>query len=214
LSLCVSPEGKVEMRAPFAASEMDIDAMMRRHQDWLFDRQAEAAARPIPEPLCYRHGTRLPFLGNELALTVQQRPGRAQLRHQGQELLVSSAKTDREALRNLLSSWYTRQARRVFSDRLEYWSERLDWVEETPALRLRRMRARWGSCSRDGRICLNTRLIKADRGCIDAVIVHELCHLLEFNHSRAFYRLMDKALPDWRSHQRRLDHLGPGLLRD
>ncbi len=214
LSLQVTLEGEVEVRAPFAASEMDIDTMLRRHRDWLFERQREAVLRPVPQKLQYRHGERLPFLGEELALCVQHRPGRTELRVQGEKLLVKSANTETTALKSLLSSWYTQQAKGIFSQRLAYWSERLDWVDEVPPLRLRRMRSRWGSCSRDGRLCLNTRLIKADRDCIDAVIVHELCHLKEFNHSKAFYRLMDRSLPRWREHQQRLDDMGGGLLRD
>lgn len=214
LSLQVTLSGEVEVRAPLATSEMEIDAMLRRHRDWLFERQREAAQRPRARAMCYSNGERLPFMGRELALRVQHRPGRPQLQRCGEELLVHSANTESSALKNLLAAWYTRQAKQVFTERLQYWAQQLDWLESAPPLRLRRMRSRWGSCSRDGRLCLNTRLIKADQDCIDVVIVHELCHLREFNHSKAFYRLMDQTLPDWRRHQQRLDEQGVGLLLD
>jgi predicted metal-dependent hydrolase len=64
---------------------------------------------------------------------------------------------------------------------------------------LRKMKSRWGSCSRKGKITLNTQLVRYPMACIDAVVVHELCHLLEFNHSRRFYDLMDRAYPQWRA---------------
>ncbi|MBD2858028.1 M48 family metallopeptidase [Spongiibacter sp. KMU-158] len=214
LSLQINLTGAVEVRAPYAASEMDIDAMLRKHRDWLFERQREAARRPGPREWRYCNGERHPFMGEELALKIQRRQGRPRLERCGGELLVHSANTEADALKSLLSSWYTRQAQTVFSERLRYWSSRLDWVESVPPLRLRRMRSRWGSCSREGRLCLNTRLIKADPDCIDTVIVHELCHLQEFNHSKAFYQLMDSVLPGWREHQQRLDEMGVTLLRD
>ena len=67
------------------------------------------------------------------------------------------------------------------------------------------MAKRWGSCSRAGRILLNPELVTAPKDCIDYVIVHELCHLKEHNHSPAYYRLLDRVMPSWQERKRRLD---------
>jgi len=69
------------------------------------------------------------------------------------------------------------------------------------------MKRRWGSCRRNGKITLNLALMKYPLECIDAVIVHELCHLLEFNHSPRFYRLMTRAMPQWKTWDRMLTEL-------
>ena len=74
-----------------------------------------------------------------------------------------------------------------------------------PTLTIRQMKTRWGSCSRDSRILLNLRLIQAPIEYIDYVIVHELCHLKERNHSKRYYALLDTTMPDWREWRQRLN---------
>ncbi len=74
-----------------------------------------------------------------------------------------------------------------------------------PTLTIRHMKTRWGSCSRHGRILINLRLIQAPLELIDYVIVHEVCHLKEHNHSKRYYLLLDTAMPDWRERRERLN---------
>jgi predicted metal-dependent hydrolase len=77
-----------------------------------------------------------------------------------------------------------------------------------PELRIRKMRSRWGSCSRRAEITLNLELIRMPLDCIDYVITHELCHLVEFNHSARFYELQSRFFPDWKERRRQLEELG------
>ena len=90
--------------------------------------------------------------------------------------------------------------------RLAYWRAH-DAFRDLPALqvKLRMMRRRWGSCRRNGTLTFSETLAKYPMACIDAVIVHELCHLRHFNHGPAFYALMTEVLPDWRQADRLLD---------
>jgi hypothetical protein len=67
------------------------------------------------------------------------------------------------------------------------------------------MQKQWGSCSPEGRITLNPNLVKAKRDCVDYVILHELCHLAEHNHSEHFYRLMAQVMPNWQVVKKELD---------
>ena len=71
-------------------------------------------------------------------------------------------------------------------------------------LTVRAMRTRWGSCSHDGHVTLSSALIHAPRRLIDYVIVHELCHLVRLDHSRAFYFNLARCMPDWRERRREL----------
>jgi len=76
-----------------------------------------------------------------------------------------------------------------------------------PDLTIRQMQRRWGSCTPEGKIILNLRLIQVPKLYIDYVIMHELCHLKEHNHSHRFYALLDRVMPDWRTKREDLNTL-------
>ena len=76
------------------------------------------------------------------------------------------------------------------------------------------MKKQWGSCSPQGVITLNPHLVKAPRDCVDYVLVHELCHLVEHNHSVEFYRLLGGQIPGWESVKAKLDGMAEKLLND
>jgi hypothetical protein len=94
---------------------------------------------------------------------------------------------------------------------MRLFAEKASWVNGAkPPIRLRKMKRTWGSCSAQGNITLNTRLMKVPPRCIDYVIAHELCHLREMNHGKAFYALQDQLYPNWRvarSHLRDKAHV-------
>ena len=91
----------------------------------------------------------------------------------------------------------------------------LPWIHgQLPPVKLLTMKKHWGSCSPSGSIVLNPHLVKAPRNCIDYVILHELCHLKEHNHSPQFWRLMDRVLPNWQKVKRELDDKAEILLND
>ena len=79
-------------------------------------------------------------------------------------------------------------------------------------MRLQVMKTQWGSCSPTGKLTLNPWLVKAPRDCIDYVILHELCHLKEHNHSPRFFKLLDRHMPAWRQRKARLDELAEIIL--
>ncbi len=74
------------------------------------------------------------------------------------------------------------------------------------------MRTQWGSCSPKGELLLNPYLVKAPRACIEYVVAHELCHLIEHNHSPRFYQHLSAMLPDWQARKDELDGMAEWLL--
>src|SRR5690625_525511 len=76
---------------------------------------------------------------------------------------------------------------------------------EPKILFIQNMETRWGSCSAKGNIILNPELIKAPKPCIEYVIIHELCHLIHRNHTKAFFRLLSKEMADWEKWKERLE---------
>lgn len=78
---------------------------------------------------------------------------------------------------------------------------------EPESIVFRDMPTRWGSCTPKGKIILNPELIKAPKGCIEYVIIHELCHLIYLDHTRKFIDLQTKEMPDWEKWKTKLENL-------
>lgn len=104
-----------------------------------------------------------------------------------------------------------RLARVLLTERTEHFS-RLMGVRYN-RIAIKDQRTLWGSCSRQGNLNFNWRLILAPREVLDYLVIHELCHLLEMNHSRRFWAHVSKWCPDQRAHRRWLREHGPGLQR-
>ena len=104
-----------------------------------------------------------------------------------------------------MKEWYLRLASMRFESVLKEWSDRMRVAPKATAIR--EMPKRWGSCTPSGKIILNPELIKAPAGCIEYVVVHELCHLVYKNHSPQFVRLQAKMMPDWERWKMRLERL-------
>ena len=158
------------------------------------------------QPLEYRQGELHLYQGIRYPLMINITTGKKNpVIHTAHEFIVNTHSAKPAKVEALLQAWYQRQAFIVFDERLKTVAARADWVGERQVpLKLRRMKRTWGNCSSSGVIKLNTHLIKAPTPVIDSVIAHELCHLVEMNHGRGFYRLLSTLNPDWQQHRQQL----------
>jgi hypothetical protein len=118
------------------------------------------------------------------------------------ELAITGRVDDEPACRAALARWLVRVAQDSLLARLHELSARLDMPYRRA--RIKRQRTRWGSCSRDQTINLNARLLFQPPEVMDYVLIHELCHLQELNHSRRFWSLVARHDPEYRAHDRAL----------
>ena len=130
----------------------------------------------------------------------------------GSRLEVRSTEPAPALIREAMEAWYRARARAVFAQSTDDMLTTLRWKPAPPPMRLQAMKTQWGSCSPAGRLTVNPWLVKAPRDCIDYVILHELCHLKEHNHSRRFFKLLDRHMPSWRQRKARLDELAEVIL--
>jgi len=106
--------------------------------------------------------------------------------------------------------WYREEARRHITAAIAGESRRLG--VRAGRIGIRDPRTRWGSCSARGNLSFSWRLVIAPAEVLEYVVVHELCHLRELNHSKRFYRLLDEARPGWRAQSAWLRDFGQELL--
>jgi predicted metal-dependent hydrolase len=158
------------------------------------------------EPLKYTTGELHYYLGATYPLVIHSdKFHKTGVRFYGNEIQVSKNQPEAENIKTALQHWYRQQAKMVFVERLQIVARKTYWAKgRSIPLKLRRMKRTWGNCSSKGVIKLNTHLIKAPLPIVDSVIAHELCHLVEMNHSRAFYRLLEELNPAWRKDRMKL----------
>ena len=166
------------------------------------------------EALKYMAGELHYYLGTAYPLIIHTYTGRkTTVTFTANEILVSTNNPEVDHVKKALQHWYAQQAFLVFSERLQIVASKALWAKDRSIpLKLRRMKRTWGNCSSKGVIKLNTHLVKAPLPMIDAVIAHELCHLEEMNHGKAFYALLENLNPDWRQDRARLRSEGHNYL--
>jgi predicted metal-dependent hydrolase len=130
------------------------------------------------------------------------------------KIKVSSTSLNNLHLKNLVDDWYKNKAIEIFNSRLEECIKigAKAGINYKNKITLRSMKTRWGSCSSEPKITLNPKLISLSKDFIDYVIIHELCHIKEHNHSQAFYKLLKFLLPDWEQRKEKLNLVAESRL--
>jgi predicted metal-dependent hydrolase len=211
IHLELDTQGGLQVVAPRRMSKRAIQLSLQRKAVHVARFLAEARERQQQIPSYdYESGESQFFLGQKYLLGVEESPGkRAQVERSGNEIQMRLPKMDPEHVKATLVRWYRRQAQNYFNARLEWFSQLAPWTGgHVPEMRLRLMKRTWGSCSSRGVITLNPHLIKAPPECIDYVAAHEICHLQEHNHGKAFYALQEKMYPEWRKAKTHLRNKG------
>ena len=110
---------------------------------------------------------------------------------------------------SVFTAWYRTQARMVLTERVKFFARKYGF--KVGKIRISSARTRWGSCSAKETLSFTWRLVMAPLDVIDYVVVHELCHLRELNHSKAFWARVEKILPDYKKRRRWLKDNGSKL---
>lgn len=98
-----------------------------------------------------------------------------------------------------LQSFLKKNMKELFTEHYDYWHQQFEEPIHKPKLKFRKMKTRWGVCNRrDDSITLNTRLLEYDTKYLDYVIIHELSHLVHFDHSKEFWEVVAKYCPDYK----------------
>lgn len=205
IRLTVSGRNGVHISAPRGVPERDLHAMVREKATWILERLRHFHEIELRQPRWkYAHGERLLLLGEWKSLHIEpweQNTGSIML--QDSNVLISlphSLCRDETVIADLFHRWLRNWARIELPRRVALQAARM---EVTPAgISVRAQRSRWGSCSAAGNISLNMRLLHAPASVLDYVIIHELAHLRELNHSARFWKIVETYCPERQAHRK------------
>ena len=204
MALYVEKGVMTELRVPVNCAWLHIHSFLESRFEWILS-AAEALRNQASRPQDnFAQGGEVSFLGERYPLDlVTSRYGVVEI-DDGRLYLSCSDPDNNRLVEKQVLNWFRRQAEIIFAERIEQLKTTFPMSTNPSGLRVRKMKARWGSCSSRGEICLNLMLIRESLSYIDFVIAHELCHLHHFAHNRAFYGLLDEVMPDWRVREQHL----------
>ena len=200
LSLRIDDGGRVVVYVPHRTPEGEIAAFLRAKQRWIEKnlRLQGQRNRESGRPRRFVPGDSFLYLGDAYPLEICDRGKRQQL-----ALIHGTFQMDaggHEKARELFVKWYIGRAKEIIAERVDYYRRQLGFPPVE--VRITGAKSRYGSCSADNRLSFSWRLIMAPYPVIDYVIIHELAHIEQKNHSKRFWRFVENIAPDYR--QRRL----------
>jgi len=207
LQINVHPDKSVETVAPIGTPPQAIAQKVEKRARWIVEQQRFFDAfLPRTRPREYVSGETHKYLGKPYLLKIRNGAiDRIELQH-GCLMVYTPLHKDQIYLKKIVEAWYLFHAEEYFTRLLQetfplFAKEKIPY----PTLQIKRMAHRWGSCTASNKIVLHPAIIQAPLVCIRYVIIHELCHLVIPYHNKAFYRLLDNKMPNWRRWKKRLD---------
>ncbi|MGJ8681951.1 M48 family metallopeptidase [Paraglaciecola sp.] len=219
----VHPDQRVVATVPHDACDEAIQDAMRKRARWIWQSIDEfAKQKDTVLPKRYVSGETQFYLGKRYILKIiidaEQVPNvklsrgklNVTIKHD-----INKNNDDRLVkIKPLIDKWYQHKAKAIFHERLVELLPKTTWVTGIPSFRVMAMKKQWGSCSRKGNLMLNPHLVKAPKDCIDYVILHELSHIAEHNHSERFWRLLTQVMPNWKEVKAKLDDMAEMYLNE
>ena len=191
-TLAIDERG-LRIGVPWHATPHAIETELRKHEAWIVRKLAQWEERRAPA-LHWRDGEGLTLLGGPLRLALV--PGPPSAAKDGERLVVGVPASSRpDDIARTVTAWLREAALTCFRTRIAHYIPQL--CVPAPEVRLSEARTRWGSCHPAGRVLLNWRLIQMPLRLVDYVVVHELAHLREMNHSPRFWRTVASVIPDY-----------------
>lgn len=174
----------------------DPEELLHENAAWVIEKKREFDAHraKVPERR-YEEGATFPYLGEDHEVVVEQRPSSSVV---DGTFRLASHHVQQTSVKRALETLYRRKARQRFERRVDALASEMG--VEYDRIEIRNQRTKWGSCSTTGTLGLNWRLMMAPKRIIDYVIVHELAHLREPDHSPAFWELVSEYDPEYESH--------------
>jgi predicted metal-dependent hydrolase len=201
ISLQISDNSELVIAAPYFTPAAEINRFVQEKQNWIHKtiqkRKEDSIKNKSKE---YITGEMFYYLGESFPLeTFFEQNERKGLVFWGNRFYLNTTDAAEEGI-SYFASWYKKKAKIHFRQRVDFYSHELNL--RAKSVKITSANKRWGSCSADNNLSFGFRLIMAPQDIIDYVIVHELMHIKEKNHSAAFWKLIEVVMPEYKVHRR------------
>jgi len=198
ISLHIKEDGKIVIYTPYCTPKWEIEKFIEEKESWIIGKMSEREKRTKEVEKTFLPGEKFLYLGEWYPLEIQESSNRgAPLTLAFGKFILSHDRIG-EA-RDLFCHWYKKEAKEKITERVDHYGNRFQLLPE--GIKITSARSRWGSCSRDNRLSFSWRIIMASLTIIDYVLIHELVHIREKNHSQKFWNYLESVLPDYRKHR-------------
>lgn len=202
LGLTVDRAGELVVHSPIATGKTELAEWVESKLLWVHQKLLQKENYPIGtkrhEPVS---GERIAYLGQNYRLKIVKKQS-VPLRFDGQWFTLREK--DRLEAANHFQNWYQEKGGAWINDRVKFWEPKASIT--TAKIVVTNLGFRWGSCGKNKALFFNWRLLQLPVRLVDYVIVHELVHLIERNHTPEYWRILERILPDWRERKEELSH--------
>lgn len=203
ICLRVLEDGTLQVRAPLRASTKVIEGLVEQHASWIYGRQQAAAARNAARSrICLYPGGQMLYRGNWYPVTGFSKS--LEVAFDGTSFSLPQAR--REQPGPVMEAWLKGRAKAILNKRCAELAAKMGVCYRQ--VKVGHAASRWGSCSSKGNLNFSYRVMLLPKALADYVVVHELCHLRQMNHSPAFWALVKGQMPDYAARRQRLADLG------
>lgn len=212
LGIRVFPDGKINVKAPIDTAIEKVFEKIKLKAPWILKQQDFFQTfNPLTPDRKYINGETHLYLGRQYKLRIMNYE-LEKVKFDRNFLTVFTNNNSSENVKKILEKWYKEKAKEWFAKLLPECLDKFSTKEKliihnsSLIIEVRSMQKRWGSCTQAGKIILNPDLVKAPKGSIEYVIIHELCHLVHHRHNKAFFDLQERIMPDWKKWKDKLEY--------
>jgi predicted metal-dependent hydrolase len=210
IRLTIEDDGRLLVTLPVRKRSQEIPPLLYRYRKWILKKTKETQMKKLPPPFEFRDGSCLKVLDRSYSLSL--RPAEAdmvQWRFDQRSLIISSPRFSPSLIYRCVELWYRRMAQLFLDERVPFWAERLQ--VKPKAIRVKNQSTLWGSCSVRNNLNFNWRIMLLSQQAADYLIIHELAHLKQPNHSPEFWKLVENNCPEYRKHKNEIKDKNPWL---
>ena len=206
VTIHVEDDLNVVVKAPYSIAQREIDEIVIKHEAWIQKTIKEKKALAIQKD--WLMNQEILYLGKRIPIRIEENPvAKPNVCIETDVMIITTPnKKDHFLIKKQLEAYTKEQALNLFTTLTEKYCSLLGCNYHT--ITIRRQKTRWGSCSNKGTLSYNIRLMSAPIEAIEYVVLHEVMHLIHFNHSPLFWQAIAKIMPDYKKWQHYLKEQG------